>query len=555
MKQDAHTEELLAKIRELERRCGILQETVRIQGRFADIAGILSSAVDLPKLASSLISGVFSATQLNAGMFLLPDALGSIQVIDAQGFDLRSGGLDFVRSLAHRASESPDIVTQECPPGIGVMLLDEISASGLSSIMVAAVSCRYEGLVNSVLLFASRGPISFEALSFINVLPKNVGLSVNNALSYETIKKTTEELNSERNKLNAVMYNMADGLLVTDTDGMIVRVNRACLEMFGYGKENMAGRPVEKIFGRALRELVERGTRAGKRKAISLELDMLDGKIAKALATPLTQETGSACTGVVILIRDITREKEVDRMKTDFLATVSHELRTPLTSILGFTRIIKKKMRDTVSPRITENDGTVLRAIRRVSDNIDIIESEGVRLTALINDVLDLAKMEAGRIDLKKSPVSVADVIHHAVTASASLIELKELELITEVEDSLPLVYADRNRLIQVLINLLSNAVKFTNAGSITCGARGKDGKVVISVKDTGIGISAADIPKIFEKFKQVGDTLTNKPKGTGLGLSICREIVASHGGTIWVQSEPGRGSEFFVALPAGDGQ
>jgi len=555
MKPDPHTEALTSKIRELERRCGILQETVRMQGRFADIAGILSSAVDLPKLASSLLNEVFSATQLKAGLFLLPAAQGSVTVIESQGIQLEGNGLDIVRLLAHRASHTLDLVTDECTPGTGVILCDEMPGSGLSLSMLAAVSCRYEGVVNSVLMFASRSPISLDALSFINALSKNVGLSVNNALSYETIKRTTEELNNERNKLNAVMYNMADGLLVTDTNGTIVRVNRACLEMFGYGKENMAGRPVDKVFGPALRELVGRGLGAGKRNAISLEIDMPGNRTAKALATPLAPESDATCTGVVILIRDITREKEVDRMKTDFLATVSHELRTPLTSILGFARIIRKKMRDAVLPAISADEGPVRQALRQVNDNIEIITSEGERLTALINDVLDLAKMEAGRIDLKKAQVPVSDLIHDAATSSAALIEEKELKLIIVVELSIPPVYGDRNRLIQVLINLLANAVKFTDAGSITLGACRKDGMVVISVKDTGIGIAEADIPKIFEKFKQVGDALTNKPKGTGLGLPICREIVAGHGGAIWAQSEPGKGSEFFVAIPAGDGQ
>ena len=554
MKPDPHTEALTSKIRELERRCGILQETVRMQGRFADIAGILSSAVDLPKLASSLLDGVFSATQLKAGLFLLPAAQGSVTVIESQGIELEGGGLDIVRLLAHRASRTLDIVTEECTPGTGVILCDEMPGGGLSLSMLAAVSCRYEGVVNSILVFASPALISLDALSFINALSKNVGLSVNNALSYETIKRTTEELNSERNKLNAVMYNMADGLLVTDTNGTIVRVNRACLEMFGYGKENMAGRPVDKVFGPALRELVGRGLGAGKRNAVSLEIDMPGGGIAKALATPLAPESDATCTGVVILIRDITREKEVDRMKTDFLATVSHELRTPLTSILGFARIIRKKMRDTVLPSIAD-EGPVRQALRQVNDNIEIITSEGERLTALINDVLDLAKMEAGRIDLKKAQVPVADLIHHAAASTAALIEQKELKLIISVESTLPRVYGDKNRLIQVLINLLSNAVKFTERGSITLGACRKDGMVVVSVKDTGIGIAETDLPKIFEKFKQVGDTLTGKPKGTGLGLPICREIVAGHGGTIWVQSEPGKGSEFFVSIPAGDNQ
>ena len=555
MEQAANAEAMASKIKELERRCGILQETVRMQGRFADIAGILSSAVDLPKLASSLLNGVFAATQLFAGMFLLRDAAGGFPIIESRGVTLGPGGLGCIQDLADRAAGSRDIVTQDCIGAGDIALSCADPDNTLSPArMLAAVSCHYEGAVNSVLVFAAASPISLEALSFINALSKNVGLSVNNALSYETIKKTTEELNSERNKLNAVMYNMADGLLVTDMAGAIVRVNRACLEMFGYGKENMAGRSVESVFGPAMRELVEHGIVTGKRDAISREIEIPGNRTAKALATPLVHEaintSSGAYIGVVILIRDITREKEVDRMKTDFLATVSHELRTPLTSILGFARIIKKKLRDTVLPRIAADDGTVQGAVRQVSDNIEIIVSEGQRLTSLINDVLDLAKMEAGKHEWHMTSLTVAEVIDRAVSATAALVEQKELALSLEVEASLPHVTGDRDRLIQVLINLISNAVKFTDAGSITCGARYKDGVIVVSVRDTGIGIAAADHVTIFDKFKQVGDTLTNKPQGTGLGLPICREIISSHSGTIWAQSEPGKGSEFFFTLP-----
>jgi len=559
MEPDANTPEAMtARIRELERRCGILQETVRMQGRFADIAGILSSAVDLPKLAFSLLNGVFAATKLSAGMFLLRDPEGAFPVIDSRHIILDPAGLALIQDLADAAARSRDIITRDCAATDGIALVGGVSPDSPSTArMLAAVSCHYEGSVNSVLVFADADPMSLETLSFINALSKNVGLSVNNALSYETIKKTTEALNSERNKLNAVMYNMADGLLVADTAGLVVRVNRACLEMFGYGKENMAGRNVNGVFGAAMQELVERGALTGKRDAVSLEIDIPGNRTAKALATPLIHESADAssgtCIGVVILIRDITREKEIDRMKTDFLATVSHELRTPLTSILGFARIIKKKMRDTVIPRIPQDDTATLLAVRQVSDNMDIIVSEGHRLTALINDVLDLAKMEAGKHEWNMTSVSVEDLIERAVSATRALIEQKDLGLHLHVDASLPNVNGDRDRLIQVVINLISNAVKFTDAGSITCGASRKDGMVVISVRDTGIGIATEDLPSTFEKFKQVGNTLTGKPQGTGLGLPICREIIAGHSGSLWAQSEPGKGSEFFFSLPLGD--
>jgi DNA-binding response OmpR family regulator len=143
--------------------------------------------------------------------------------------------------------------------------------------------------------------------------------------------------------------------------------------------------------------------------------------------------------------------------------------------------------------------------------------------------------------------------MERAVAATSSLFEPKNLQLICDVAPALPPVHGDPDRLIQVVINLISNAVKFTDAGRILCSARLREGQVLVSVTDSGIGIAPADQPKVFEKFKQVGDTLTDKPKGTGLGLPICKEIVEYHGGAIWVESQPGRGSTFSFTLPVPD--
>jgi signal transduction histidine kinase len=262
-----------------------------------------------------------------------------------------------------------------------------------------------------------------------------------------------------------------------------------------------------------------------------------------------------------------------NQAKSDFLANISHELRTPLTSVLGFARIIQKRLQERIFPALEVRDPRLKRAIEQVEENIGIIIAEGERLTTLINDVLDLAKIEAGKVEWQVQPLSIAVVIEHAIASTSSLFDAKGLTLVRDVPDELPLVAGDRDRLIQVVINLLSNAVKFTRQGSVTCKVRlskqageaspetpdragrqsrgaAPPGEIVVSVIDTGIGISPADQPRVFEKFTQVGDTLTDKPRGTGLGLPICKEIIDFHGGRIWVESELGRGSTFSFALP-----
>jgi signal transduction histidine kinase/CheY-like chemotaxis protein len=242
--------------------------------------------------------------------------------------------------------------------------------------------------------------------------------------------------------------------------------------------------------------------------------------------------------------------EEADAAKSAFLSTVSHELRTPLTSVLGFAKIIKKRLEERVFPLVPVEDRRIAQTIRQVEENLTVVVSEGERLTKLIDDVLDLAKIEAGKLEWHMEPVSIEDIVDRAMAATSSLFDQKGLRLVKDVPLGLPTVTGDRDRLIQVVINLLSNAVKFTDGGAVTCRAEQKDGSLVVSIIDTGSGIAPPDQPKVFERFKQVGDTLTDKPKGTGLGLPICKEIVEHHGGHIWVESEIGNGSTFAFSLP-----
>jgi signal transduction histidine kinase len=238
--------------------------------------------------------------------------------------------------------------------------------------------------------------------------------------------------------------------------------------------------------------------------------------------------------------------------KTAFLSNVSHELRTPLTSVVGFSKLIRRRLDEAVFPSVPAGDAKRDRAMRQVSDNLGIIVEEGERLTALINDTLDLAKIEAGRMEWRRDVVDLAEVITRAVAATAPLLTSSGPQMIVDLEPDMPSIIGDRDRLIQVVINLISNAVKFTVEGSITCSAHVDAGAdaVLVSVADTGVGIAPEDQAKVFEQFGQAGDTLTDKPRGTGLGLPICREIVEHHGGRLWLESQVGRGSTFSFSLP-----
>ncbi|RMH70079.1 MAG: response regulator [Gemmatimonadetes bacterium] len=240
---------------------------------------------------------------------------------------------------------------------------------------------------------------------------------------------------------------------------------------------------------------------------------------------------------------------ELDELKTDFLSTVTHELRTPLTSIKAFVEILMANPQETPENR---------------ADFLQIIRQETDRLTALVNDLLDLSKITAGKMTWNKELVSIPTLIEGAVTVIRPLSDSKNITLDIQISDDLPGTFADKNRLIQVLTNLLSNAIKFTEPGGRirvrayqTVDVQGLgdredhyDKRIVISVIDDGIGIPPPYRTAIFEKFKQVKEHINDRVQGTGLGLPICKEIVEHHGGHIWVESEEGKGSTFSFTLP-----
>ncbi|MEL7120118.1 MAG: response regulator [Bacteroidota bacterium] len=242
--------------------------------------------------------------------------------------------------------------------------------------------------------------------------------------------------------------------------------------------------------------------------------------------------------------------EDANEAKSTFLSTVSHELRTPLTSVLGFAKIIRKRFNNKIIPALPTEDPKLTRTMDQINGNLDVVISEGERLTRLINDVLDLAKIEAGKIEWHFEEVEITQIVQQARAATASLFDAKKLEYTEDIAGDIPIIITDRNKMVQVLINLLSNAVKFTEEGTVGVKAIVEGAYVVVSVTDTGIGIADNDLHKVFDKFRQVGDTLTDKPQGTGLGLPICKEIVEQQNGRIWVNSELGQGSTFSFSLP-----
>ena len=231
--------------------------------------------------------------------------------------------------------------------------------------------------------------------------------------------------------------------------------------------------------------------------------------------------------------------KDIDQMKSDFISVVSHELRTPLTSIKAFTELILMK------PRM---------AVEKRSRLLSIINNESDRLARLINDILDLTKIEAGKLSWHISRISLQEVIRSSVSGIQSLADNKSLTMTMRFQVALPSLYGDRDRLVQVITNILSNSIKFTpQGGSIVVSAVVEHEpryQIVVRISDTGVGVPAKDIDNIFDKFRRSGDVLTSNTEGTGLGLAITKQIVEYHGGRIWAESNQGQGTTLSFTLP-----
>jgi signal transduction histidine kinase len=363
-------------------------------------------------------------------------------------------------------------------------------------------------------------------------------------------KRLLATVEQERATLDAVMASMTDGLLVVDADDRIRFCNARAATFLHLDPAEAVGTRAERAFERLLLQMPG-ATAAGAawRSALadpgarpSFELSLTaDGQQRDVLVDlfPFQEtgrpapENGTSGQGVGVLLRDVTPQRDLARAKDELVAVVSHELRTPLASLVGFAELLLVREFDEEERR----------------EFLGIIQEEGRRLTSLVNDFLDLQRMESGRQTVVPVPIELGPVLARAVAAAG---DDPARPIVLDRPPVLPLVSADADRVLQVLANLLSNARKFSpRGGQVTLAARPLEGEVEVSVRDRGLGLPPEAVPCLFEKFYRVDNSDRREIKGTGLGLAICRQIVEAHGGEIGVESEGlGTGARFTFTLP-----
>lgn len=340
---------------------------------------------------------------------------------------------------------------------------------------------------------------------------------------------TISTLSAERTKLEAVVSGMVDGVIATDRYGTIILTNRAAADFLG--PQDSRGRRT--VPGTRLRALLAEAAAHGRVSAEELPPAEGGDRLIEVHCAPIAGNGGRP-NGAVAVLRDVTDLRRLERLRRELTANVSHELRTPLTSIKGFAEtLLGGAMRDEATCR----------------HFLEIIDKESDRLVKLVDDLLDLSRLEGKRISLELGQVDVGELVTETVARLRPLAGTRDFQLRPATPEVIAL--ADRDRLAQVLTNLLDNAIKFTpNGGCIAVGWRAANGEVEISVADSGQGIADADLPHVFERFYKADRARASVPGGSGLGLAITRHIVEAHGGRIRVASTPGAGTTFTFTIP-----
>ena len=351
-----------------------------------------------------------------------------------------------------------------------------------------------------------------------------------NAMAADLRRLITEQERS-RSRLEATLANLNDGVVITDEAGTVVRLNAAATRMLGATSEEAVGQPFVVVSrDHDLADLLSAALATNGPRAATVEYSR-DRRVLEASAQPFSG--GGERLGLVVL-RDVTELRRLERMRQEFVANVSHELRTPLASI--------RVLVETLEAGAADDPAVAGAFLRRIIGEVD-------HLVGLVDELLDLARLETGRAVLRVEAWEPVDLLTRAVERLRPQVERAGLVLRVEVPPELPRLRVDRGRIEQVLMNLIHNAVKFTpEGGEIVVGAEMADGMVLMSVRDTGVGIAAEELPRIFERFYK-SDAARRSP-GSGLGLAIAKHIVQAHGGKIWAESMPGRGATFFFTLP-----
>ena len=359
------------------------------------------------------------------------------------------------------------------------------------------------------------------------------------------LKSAVERLTEEEKKMTAIVNSIAEGLILVDSSSRVLHINPAAERLLNLSADSIDKDITEIIQNDELIHIFKEDQRQILQHKPTDQIPSRDDTLARydeklvlrIVASPFLDENG-LILGTVYLFDDITREKEIDQMKSDFISLVSHELRTPLTSIIGFVSFIL--------------DGKAGAINDRQRNSLARVQRQSKRLAALISDLLDISRIESGRIQMDRAPISLLDIVTQRLEEIRPQADEKSIQLQLTAPESVPDILGDEARMGQVFTNLIGNAIKFTpNNGEVSVKVEADGNLLHVEVIDTGSGIPPEERQKVFDKFYQLSDISTRQQGGSGLGLSITKSIVEAHGGKLWIDDgNQGKGSNFQFVVP-----
>jgi PAS domain S-box-containing protein len=514
------------------------------------ISAITSQSMDLDEILKNTVTEVTAITGMDAG---------GIYWVDEQKREIVCAGHVGVPDRLVRQMEK--FKFGEDIPGFVAITGDTVAISNVSkdprTLMHAVketgmqgylcLPLKSKGMVQGILCMLSQKEHSFtpEELEFLGSVGHIVGVAIENIKLYHRERSRLSGLvHVEKNRAEAILSSIGEGVYTTDRDFHITYWNKAAETITGFNAGDAVGKTCIEILGHVDEQgellcgsrCVMRRYPEGRTDTQAAFCSTSRGrKLPTALtSTPVKNEAGEEI-GRVTVFRDITLEIEADRMKTDFVRTVSHEIRTPLSTIVGIARMLK--------------DGEI-KDDKAAHEYLTSIHIEGQRLASMVEELLDIARIESGMQEIRKTEVSLQPVIESCIEVLTAPATAKGVRIHWDRSKILPPLLADREKIHRVVFNLLNNAICYCDRGAaVTINSETKNGYLSLSLEDTGWGIPEQDLPYIFKKFYRA-KMHAHRVRGTGLGLPLVLEIVKAHNGTIDVESTPGKGSRFIVRMP-----
>lgn len=482
----------------------------------------VATSIDINQGIPAILRGALRGTGAAGARAVVPNPTGGNPLTFGEGpASAEMAVLD--RVITTRKRHDSELMLSTPEDIRGTLKLDPSMELPIHALMAIPLRShdRFQGIL--WLGFNQAHNIDLTERNLLSTLSSQAAVLVENSWLFSTAE-------SGRRRLAAVLASTSDAVIVTEQTERVLLINPAAERIFGIQASQVRNRPVADVI--SIETLVDALTGEDERPQ-NLEITTDDGKIYNAIASTIFSKEGQVF-GRVAVLRDITYLKEIDELKSDFVATVSHDLRSPLTFMRGYA---------TMLPMVGELTEKQQEYVNKILGGIE-------QMAQLVDDLLDLGRIEAG-VDMEQDEIAIRPLLQDIASEYWQHAHLAGIEIQVDVADNIPLVLGDASLIRQALTNLLGNGIKYApNSGIMLLSATQSNGEVVIGIKDNGPGITKEDQMRLFEKFYRVKERGTEKVKGSGLGLAIVKSIAERHGGRAWVQSRRGKGTTFYISLP-----